>query len=368
MTQPTPAPLPLAAPAQHPASLRVRIGSPATLLAVVPGLLTFQPARSVVVIGTQPPRDHVLVTLRYDLPDPPDDQQATALVSHALDVLAAQQISRAAAVGYGPDELVAPVAAALRAHAPDAGVTVTEFLRAEGQRYWSYVCADPDCCPPAGTPFDVTDHPAARAMLPSGSRVLASRAELAATVAPATGKLGTAMRRATKTAERQFAGSAAGLASAGQPVSASRVAAAIGVPVVRDVILRYRAGARVSPGYAALLTVALRQVRVRDDAWARMLPAHLAAHQRLWTDLTRLARPGYVAAPAALLAFTAWQAGHGALANVALDRALADDPDYSMALLLRQAIDAGAPPSLARLPMTPEEVADSYDNIEARVA
>jgi len=37
-----------------------------------------------------------------------------------------------------------------------------------------------------------------------------------------------------------------------------------------------------------------------------------------------------------------------------------------MALLLRQAIDAGAPPSLARLPMTPEEVAASYDDLEAR--
>jgi Domain of unknown function (DUF4192) len=50
---------------------------------------------------------------------------------------------------------------------------------------------------------------------------------------------------------------------------------------------------------------------------------------------------------------------------VALDRALADDPRYSMAQLLRQAIDSGAPPSLARLPMTPEEVAASYDALEA---
>ena len=74
---------------------------------------------------------------------------------------------------------------------------------------------------------------------------------------------------------------------------------------------------------------------------------------------------GYVAAPAALLAFVAWQSGDGALANVALDRALADDPRYSMALLLRQVITAGAPPSLARLPMTPEEVAASYDEAEA---
>ena len=60
----------------------------------------------------------------------------------------------------------------------------------------------------------------------------------------------------------------------------------------------------------------------------------------------------------------AWQAGDGALANVALDRALADEPRYSMALLLRQVITAGAPPSLARLPMTPEEVAASYDEAE----
>jgi hypothetical protein len=52
------------------------------------------------------------------------------------------------------------------------------------------------------------------------------------------------------------------------------------------------------------------------------------------------------------------------VANLALDRALADDPRYSMAVLLREAIDCGAPPSLARLPMTPEEVAASYDDLE----
>jgi hypothetical protein len=68
-----------------------------------------------------------------------------------------------------------------------------------------------------------------------------------------------------------------------------------------------------------------------------------------------------VAAPASLLAFVAWQAGDGALANVALDRALADNRRYSMARLLRRALDSGAPPSVARLPMSPEQVAASYD-------
>jgi hypothetical protein len=50
---------------------------------------------------------------------------------------------------------------------------------------------------------------------------------------------------------------------------------------------------------------------------------------------------------------------------VALDRALSDNPRYTMAQLLRKAIDSGAPPSLARIPMTPEEVAASYEEAEA---
>ena len=91
-----------------------------------------------------------------------------------------------------------------------------------------------------------------------------------------------------------------------------------------------------------------------------MDPRYKKQHLRLWTDLTRRARPGYVAAAASLLAFVAWQNGNGALANVALDRAEADNPGYTMARLLREVIDSGAPPRLARLPMTPEEVAASY--------
>ena len=70
----------------------------------------------------------------------------------------------------------------------------------------------------------------------------------------------------------------------------------------------------------------------------------------------------YVPASASLLAFTAWQSGNGALANIAAERALAADPEYSMAQLLLEAISAGMPPSAARLPMTPEEVAASYAN------
>jgi hypothetical protein len=106
--------------------------------------------------------------------------------------------------------------------------------------------------------------------------------------------------------------------------------------------------------------MALSDLRIRDDAWARMDPEHSAAHQRLWTDLTRRACPQYRPAPASLLAFTAWQAGDGALAGLATQRALDADPQYSMALMLADFLGRGLPPSLARLPMTPEQVAESY--------
>ena len=344
------------------AERRIRIASPASLLAVVPVLLGFEPGNSMVVIGTGQPGAEVRLTLRYDLPDP---GLAPAVAGHAMSVLSAQRIQTAVAVGYGPDHLVAPVAAALRDCGQRAGITVTELLRVQDERYWSYVCQDPACCPPEGKPLDVRDHPAARAMAAAGARVLASREALAATVAPVTGAAAGQMRAATREAEEQVARAIARASRSRRRASVRRLIATIGLPSVSEGISRYRGGGRLDPHEAAWLTVVLRDLRVRDDAWARMRPEHREAHLRLWTDLTRLAQPGYVCAPAALLGFVAWQSGNGALANVALDRALAEDPDYSMATLLRQVIDSGAPPSLARLPMTPEDVAASYDALEA---
>jgi hypothetical protein len=343
----------------------VRIGSPLTLLAVVPGLLGFQPADSIVVIGTGQPGAEVQLTLRYDLPDPASTRGAAAIAEGVTSILTMQCITTAAAVGYGADGVVSPVAAALRSRAAEAGVTLTEVLRAEDNRYWSYVCSNPACCPTDGTPFDVADHPVARAFAASGRRVLASRQELAAMIAPAGGDQATAMRLATRKIERQLTARGSQATRVSHRIARRRLVAAVGQPLIVDAISRYRAGETLGPEPAAWLTVALRELRVRDDAWARMLPECNAAHTRLWTDLTRLAQPGYVAAPASLLAFVAWQAGDGALANVALDRALADDQRYSMARLLRRALDSGAPPSVARLPMSPDEVAASYDAQEA---
>jgi hypothetical protein len=356
--------LPQAQHDQQQPTLVVRAGSPAALLRLIPHLLGFVPEASLIVIGVAPPRDRIRVTLRYDLPDPPAADLVAEIAEHALGVLSAQRLTAAVAVGYGPEALVAPVARELREAAWQAPIELREFLRVADGRYWSYVCGNEKCCPAEGVPFDVTaaDPAEAEALAAVGDRVLATRAAVVARVAPLGGIAAESMRQATRRAERHVAQLLAKVRRSGRLGAARQMIAAEGLAAVGTLLVRYRDGGRFTSDYEiARITVALRDLRVRDDAWARMDPGHSGAHQRLWIDVVRRAQPGYVAAPAALLAFVAWQSGDGALANVALDRALADDPRYSMALLLRQVITAGAPPALARLPMTPEEVAASYD-------
>jgi Domain of unknown function (DUF4192) len=336
----------------------VRVASPAGLLAVVPYLLGFHPSRSLVVIGLGPPRHQVKLAFRYDLPDPPDPQLARDIGAHAVAVLAEQQLTDAVAVGYGPGPLVTPVAGTLLDQLPAAGIGLGELLRVEDGRYWSYVCTDPGCCPAEGVRFDETAHPVAVAMTVAGQAVLPDRAALAATLAPPTGQQAKSIRAAASRAERRARQI---LTTAPTRQAARRLLTSHGRSAVQEAISIYRGGGTItSDDQIAWLALTLASLPVRDDAWARMDAAHSDAHRRLWTDVTRRAPDPHLPAPASLLAFTAWQSGDGALANLALDRALAADPDYSMARLLREILAAGVPPSQARLPMTPDEVAASY--------
>jgi hypothetical protein len=333
---------------------RIRVGSPGDILAVVPLLLGFHPSGSIVVLGITGRGRQVSLAFRYDLPDPPDARLSAEIAAHAVTVLARQHIAAAIVIGYGPGALVTPVADRIGQRLRAARIETLDVLRVQDARYWSYLCRDPRCCPADGVPFDPAGHPAALALAATEPAPAASREELAATLAPVTGPAAQAMR--TKTRKAQLAAvrrisrdGRAGLHEAGRRA-------------VKAALARYRADPQVvlSDWQCAWLSVVLAELAVRDDAWARMDPEHVAAHQRLWTHVVRRAQPGYVAAPAALLAFIAWQGGQGTLANIAIDRALADMPGYSMAVLIGEAVSTGAPPSVARLPMTPEEVAASY--------
>ncbi len=338
---------------------RVTAGTPDALLALVPHLLGFYPSSSVVVLGLGGKRHRVRVTFRYDLPDPPDAAHEADIAEHAAWVLRRQRLSMAVLIGYGPMPLVMPVLAAAMDSLQAAGIELVEALRADGGRYWSVLCSDPACCPAEGRSFDPGSHPVAAAMSQAGLPALPDRHALARTLLPPAGSTD-AIRQSTRLAERRL-GDLGSESRADGTREPQELAASTGRAAVQRAIRRYRAGDSVTSGdELAWLAVLLADLRVRDDAWARMNHRYREAHIRLWTDVLRAAAPEYVPAPASLLAFTAWQCGNGALACVAIDRALAARPGYSMALLIAEALEAGLPPSAAKLPMTPAEVAASY--------
>jgi hypothetical protein len=340
------------------AGRQVRVSSPAGVLAVVPHLLGFHPSRSVVVIGLSGASDQVAMAFRYDLPDPPDAELAADIAAHAAEVLSRQEVPAAIVIGYGPADLVIPVAGQVVGALVHAGVQLREILRAEGGRYWSATCKDPACCPAEGHSYDPCSHPAAAMLDAAGLSPQPDRAALARTLEPEPG-MTRAIRQATSRALRRVDKVLAQAEMDGDAPAA--VLAEVGRAAVCQAIHRYRDGGRITDRtMLAYLAVSVTDLRVRDDAWARMDLEHCRAHLLLWTDVVKGAAPEFVPAAASLLAFTAWQCGEGALANVAVDRALAADPAYSMALLLAQAVQSGLPPSSARLTMTPEEVAASY--------
>jgi Domain of unknown function (DUF4192) len=371
------------------AAPRLTLDSPAAILAVVPHLLGFYPSTSLVVLGLGAQRSRIHVTFRYDLPDPPDAVLAADIAGHAMSVLRKQRLGLAVLVGYGPAGLVLPVLAPAMDRMQANGIQLREVLQAEGGRYWSALCDDPRCCPPEGRPFDPGSHPAAAMMTEAGLRALPDRAALARTLQPPAGSA-QPIRESTRRAEKRLCdlGTERWAAQAGERQQPGRqpgdryesgdcaqdgdplqLTAEVGRAELQRAIRCYRSGDSITSGdELAWLAVLLADLRVRDDAWARMDPAHVDEHMRLWADVVRGAAAEYVPAPASLLAYVAWQGGRGALASVAVDRALAARPGYSMALLIGSALQAGLPPSAARLPMTPEQVASSYAGRSARKA
>ncbi|MGY0004213.1 DUF4192 domain-containing protein [Micromonospora sp. I033] len=263
---------------------RLAVRSPADLVAAVPYLLGFHPADSVVVVAVRGRR--VVFAARGDLPEPGRDPRPPA--RHLAEVVARQGTDAATVIGYGPALRVTGAVDAVGEALDRAGLLVLDALRVTDGRWWSYLCAEPSCCPPEGTPYDPAASQVSAAAVFAGQVALPDRAALAAQVPP----------------ER---------------------------------------GERLADDEVAWLTVLLTHLPVRDHAWARTDGRD--ADIGLWTDVLRRAEPELVAAPGCLLAFAAWRAGHGALAAVAVERVLAAQPGYSLAVLLDDALRRGLSPA-----------------------
>lgn len=99
-----------------------------------------------------------------------------------------------------------------------------------------------------------------------------------------------------------------------------------------------------TPALAAWLGGALRRPRVRDGLLGLAeTPLHHGA-ERLWLRLTQVLPAPHRAAAAAMLAFCLYYRGEGMLAGMAVDRALAAQPDHGLGALMDTALRLGVHP------------------------
>ncbi|MGI8332761.1 DUF4192 domain-containing protein [Actinomadura scrupuli] len=340
------------------------IRSPEEAVSAVPYMLGFHPEDSLVVLGYGGP--YGACALRIDLPR--SAAGAAEVAGHAAGMLTANEFPAALLVGYGRHDDVAPLLTAARAAMAGHDIEVREVLRVERGRWWSYTCSGPECCPADGAPFDIRTTVVAAQATVAGQVVLADRAELARTVAPLGGAARGSLQQATRRAETRLYRRAA---DEPDPAGLRDRMIEEGLPLVRRLLERVadlpageptaRLTELLGDDEVAWLGLLLTHVRVRDEAWVRIDPDHAEVHVGLWRHVMRRVERRYVPAPACLLAYAAFMAGDGGLANVALDRAVDADPDYSMALLLRDLMQLGVPPDKARLRMSPESLAEAWE-------
>ncbi|MFD6714423.1 hypothetical protein AMK25_26430 [Micromonospora sp. TSRI0369] len=188
---------------------RLSVRSPADMVAAVPYLLGFHPADSVVVVAVRGRR--VVFAARGDLPAPGANPGPAA--RHLAQVVARQDADAATVVGYGPATRVTGAVDAIGDALTAAGLVVLDALRVTDGRWWSYLCAEPSCCPPEGTPYDPAASQVSAAAVFAGQVALPDRAALAAQVSPVDGPVRLAMRRATSRARLRLAALTGGTSS-----------------------------------------------------------------------------------------------------------------------------------------------------------
>lgn len=334
----------------------LRVRSLADLIALVPVILGFEPRESL-VIATIAGR-FTGFSVRVDLPPPSRPDLVRLLAQHVSAAACTQQCTRVAVMAFSDDPArareVAEVLDVVADRLAVDGVEVTDVLRIGQGRYWSLRCAEAACCPPEGTVYDARSTQLRADATLAGIAVAPGREALAARLAAVGGERARAMQAATTLAEQDVLrtlGLRGRRSLLRPPRRVLRLAADHGaarVDRLLDRLLDSGAGidGPVRDADAAALAVWCSILCLRDLAWSRIDRPHARQHLALWSNISRLVVAPYEPAVVCLAGFAAWLSGDGASAWCAIERVEAVDPHYSMAGLLRDALERCVPPDV----------------------
>lgn len=358
----------------------IKAKGPGDLVAAIPYMLGFTPTHSLVVVSLRGPRLRVGLVARADLPDEASQVAAARSLCTFVrrdgprEVIVLVYDAQPWRAGTRPwQDLVGAVEDELAGH----HVAMREAVYVTDQRYWSYTCTRPWCCPEEGcTLAEAASSPVAAEYVLQGRSPLADRATLAARVAPkgslATAAVGNSLVRALEVIAPWWGAQADPVWTTWQRQ---------GVALFDAAADRYLTGGALGPDEAGRLLAALIDLDTRDviavrwtrwvaslqdepvgedDDLARRVRALAPAPRtgpdladedcrdavgRLLLDLATCCDGPGALAPLTVLAMHAWSFGEGAQAGVAIDRALRIDPGYRLAGLVDTLLRSGRAPS-----------------------
>lgn len=295
--------------------------SPHDLLSAIPFVVGFKPDDSIILISVK--ADSVSMAMRIDFPPSLNDEQIALLISH----LKKDGAEAVLAVFYLPaiSHEVSLVIDSLSRAIESDGIQLRESLVVTNNRWRSLLCSDQSCCPEEGSPLpDIHQSRIAVEQVAMGKPLpFENMNELVASLSalPEDVEL------------REYIASTPAIDYENDPRPLQRE----GAEAVIDFMADFQAeGLCRDKKLIALVLVRLLDLQVRDFALGSVTEETMTHYFNAWRWLMRIAPCGYVAPVATLFAAVAYERGDGALAQRALDRVEADDPEYAMLILFRK--------------------------------
>ena len=359
----------------HSETHQVTLRTPAELADALPYLLGYHPEDSIVLaaLHDRDGRGRFGGRARLGIPANPDDWPAVAQqLTHGLVtgserrgarpesmVVYLCQEPREGEARHQVRERLRPLAQLLRTECGRLDVPVVEALCIADNRFWSYCCVTPDCCPDDGVPMGLPGTSVlAAAATYAGLQVRGTLRELRARFHPWETAAALEQERALDTANARMVPrilddvSRADVAEETLRQARQVRSRLADAPAVSGTLLAdLHDDELLTHDEAATLILGLQDRTTRDRAAEWMEGDEAAPALRLWRALARRCVGPYrehAAAPLTLAGWVAWSTGDEVEAREALAMALGADPGYLFARLLHQACNEGLDPESIR--------------------
>ena len=303
----------------------ITVSNLADLLGVLGALFGFHVEESLVAITVSPEQNEIGFRLRVDLPATSDASLcAQVVVNHLIQNEASHVVF---AVVCDENEIIHPLLSALHQECRANGIEVITSGWGDGSSCWTFDALTNELVDRVS--YNPRTSDLMLEAIIAGVRVHNSRAEYARQIAPPSGHA----RALAEERQRNFE----------QLIGSNLEDAELAIAEVRK--LR-RSGSEISAQQISELCVWLTNTQARDALWLGMDRDSAEVDLAFWSIVAKNVAPPHEINAIMLLAFAAWMRGDGALARIAIDRALNAAPNHRASQLLARALDCGLSPDL----------------------